>query len=167
MQVLMEVLDSGQYLPYGATKKRMLQCAVIMASNRSWEALRNQMHLDEYARLGTTVAHIQDLSVRREDLIAVLSTSLAGFAEKCTTWTPPEGLTPEAWDAVAGCPWRGNLRTLIRVTEAASISHARKNKNSQLIPAQDIQEALSLWEPEAHPSSEMYASYGNNVSTDS
>ncbi len=34
MQVLMEVLESNQFLPFGATAKRLLECAVVFASNR-------------------------------------------------------------------------------------------------------------------------------------
>ncbi|MFN8390283.1 MAG: sigma 54-interacting transcriptional regulator [Bdellovibrionota bacterium] len=159
MQVLMEVLDSGQFLPFGAVKKRALQCAVIFASNRSWEALRNLMNLDEHARLGATIVRITDLAVREEDMIAVLSTTLAKFSKQCVTWKAPEGLTAAAWKAYKDCKWHGNTRTLIRVTEASSISYATKKQQTGLIDAPHVNEALSLWEPTEHDSLQVYTSF--------
>ncbi len=70
----MEVLDSCQFLPFGGTKKRALECAVIFASNRSWETLRDMMNLDEHARLGATLVKIPDLIKRREDFICYYRT---------------------------------------------------------------------------------------------
>ncbi len=159
MQVLMEVLDSGQYLPFGATKKRALEAAVIFASNRSWEALRDMMHLDEHARLGATIISLTDLSVREEDMIAVLATTLARFGKQCTTWKPPVGVSGNAWRALRSCPWRGNTRSFIRVIEASAIANASADSTSEIIPANYIEEALTLWEPTEHHSMEMYTSF--------
>lgn len=159
MQVLMEVLDSGQYLPFGATAKRALECAVIFASNRSWETLRGEIALDEHARLGAIIVGIHDLKQREEDLIAVLATTLAKFKSQCTTWQAPSGVTHEAWQEIMNCPWRGNLRTLIRVTETASVTRARQTNSIPLLQKPEIQAAIELWEPEEHESHNIFASY--------
>ena len=159
MQVLMEVLDSGQYLPYGATKKRSLDCAVIFASNRSWEALREMMNLDEHARLGATIMKLTDLASREEDLIAVLATTLESFAKKCTTWKPPLGVTPAAWQDYKKCQWRGNTRTLIRVTETACVSFATAGSPGGVIDSPFVKEGIDLWEPETHSTAGMYVSF--------
>jgi len=159
MQVLMEVLDSGQFLPFGATKKRSLDCAVIFASNRSWEALRNLMNLDEHARLGATIVRITDLAHRREDLLAVLSTTLAKFARQCQTWKAPQGLSREAWEAFKRCKWHGNTRTLIRVTEAGCIAHSLAQNPSSVISGNEVLQAIDLWEPEEHESLKVYTSF--------
>lgn len=159
MQVLMEVLDSGQFLPFGATKKRSLECAVIFASNRSWEALRNLMNLDEHARLGATIVQITDIAVREEDMIAVLATTLAKFSRQCTTWSAPAGLTPAAWAAYRECRWHGNTRTVIRVTEAASVAYSINRLGGGLIDAPQVHEAMALWEPTEHESLKVYTSF--------
>ena len=159
MQVLMEVLDSGQFLPYGATVKRSLECAVIFASNRSWETLRSMIQLDEHARLGATLLTLSDLSVRREDMLAVIATSLAKFKKQYTTWRAAEGLTPAAWEAIKACPWRGNTRTLIRVLETASVSFCLDNTGDNLLDAKHIQEGIDLWEPADHESLKVYVSH--------
>lgn len=158
MQVLMEVLDSGQFLPFGATKKRALDCAVIFASNRSWEALREMMHLDEHARLGATIVKLTNLAAREEDMIAVLAMTLARFMRQCTTWKPARGVTPAAWQRYRTCPWRGNTRTLIRVTETAAVGHASSRTDSLLIDAPHVDQGINLWEPDTHSSMDLYTS---------
>nr|WP_281272985.1 sigma 54-interacting transcriptional regulator [Salinisphaera halophila] len=110
MEVLMEALDSNQYLPYGASAKRPLDCAVVFASNRSWDTLIASVNMDEHARLGAMILHLPDLAVRREDLIAVLATTLDGMRRRATTWAAPAGLSQAAWQAIGDCPWRGNTR---------------------------------------------------------
>jgi len=157
MQVLMEVLDSGQFLPFGGTAKRPLECAVLFASNRSWETLRSSIALDEHARLGATVIDIPPLKDRPEDIIAVLATTLANFKNSWTTWAAPEGLTPEAWNAIENCAWNGNIRTLIRVLETAAVSHAAKQLDAALLSREEISEGINLWEPTEHESLKLYA----------
>ncbi len=159
MQVLMEVLDSGQYLPFGATAKRALECAVIFASNRSWESLREMIHLDEHARLGATLIKIPDLVRRKEDLIAVLTTTLSKFKTQCTSWHPPLGLSAEAWEAVENCQWRGNVRTLMRVLETACVSFATEKSGEKVLGKKHIEEGLNLWEPSDHADLAMFVSY--------
>lgn len=156
MEVLMEALDNGQYLPYGASVKRPLNCAVAFASNRSWEHLRNTINLDEHARLGATPLYVPDLTKRPEDMIAVTAASLAQFAQRCTTWNPVRGLTDEAWNTVLTSQWKGNVRTLTRVLETAAIACA--SSGGTLLEAEHIRNGLELWEPEDHPSQDIYTS---------
>lgn len=158
MQVLMEVLDTGQYLPYGGTSKRKLESAVLFASNRSWDHLRNLINLDEHARLGATLVGVPDLKQREEDLIAVMAGTLANFKRGCTTWHAPIGLTDRAWDALRRCPWHGNLRTLIRVIETACVECGKVSDRPGLITAEQIRRGLDLWEPEEHHSMRLYSS---------
>lgn len=156
MEVLMEALDSGQYLPYGASAKQPLKSAVVFASNRTWETLIGQINIDEHARLGAVIIHLADLAVRQEDLIAVLGATLASMAARATTWRAPAGLTDAAWEAVRDCPWRGNTRALMRVTETAFVEAA--SQDSDLIERHHIERAMSLWEPAEHASHAIYTS---------
>lgn len=156
MEVLMEALDSGQYLPYGASAKQPVDCAVVFASNRTWETLIGGINLDEHARLGAVIIHLADLSARIEDLIAVLAATLAQMAAKSRTWTPPSGLTAEAWQAVRDCRWHGNTRALIRVAETAFVECA--SAGLELIEKHHIERAMKLWEPSEHASHAIYTS---------
>ncbi|MBW2698123.1 MAG: sigma 54-interacting transcriptional regulator [Deltaproteobacteria bacterium] len=156
MQVLMEVLDGGQYLAYGGTSKKKLECAVLFASNRSWERLRSEMHPDEHARLGAIRVQVPDLVQREEDMIAVLAHGLYAFTDEWTTWTAPDGITPPAWQAIQECRWYGNLRTLIRVVESAAVKFASEGPVGSLLDREAIEAGIALWEPEAHESLEFY-----------
>ncbi|MDT0634737.1 sigma 54-interacting transcriptional regulator [Spectribacter hydrogenooxidans] len=160
MEVLMEALDSGQYLPYGASAKQPLRCAVVFASNRTWETLISQVNLDEHARLGAVILHLADLSVRQEDLIAVLAATLAGMASKATSWQPPAGLSDDAWALIRDCPWRGNTRALMRVAETAFVSAA--SLRMPLIEREQVSRAMDLWEPAEHASHAIYTRAGDS-----
>ncbi len=160
MQILMEVLENNQFLPFGATKKRQLDCAVCFASNRSWDTLRAMINLDEHARLGATIVKIPDLAVRLEDTIAVTSTVLSKFASQCTSWKAPAGLTAEAWSLIKSCPWKGNTRALIRVLETACVYHCTALRGAGgVLDAASIKEGMGLWEPEKHESHQIYTSF--------
>ena len=105
------------------------------------------MHLDEYARLGTSIVHLAQLRERREDLIAVFATALSRFAGNCRSWTTPQGVTDGGWRALMECPWRGNVRTLLRVVESSSIAFAIDPGHANVIEEQHVRDALALWEP--------------------
>jgi transcriptional regulator of acetoin/glycerol metabolism len=158
MEVLMEALDSNQYMPYGATAKRPLECAVLFASNRSWEYLRSIINIDQHARLGAMIVKVPDLAKRHEDMIAVLATTLSKFATQCTTWDAPAGISDEAWEAIKACPWRGNVRALMRVLETATVNYATRRVGNGLLQVDQIQEGISLWDPVDHESYKIYAS---------
>ncbi len=158
MQVLMEVLDSGQFMPFGGVAKRKLECAVVFASNRNWETLTQNINLDEHARIGATIIELADLVERKEDLLAVLAVTLDRFSKQYTTWTPPQGMTKEAWKHYDSSPWYGNTRALIRVTETSATNFARSKTNSPLIEESHVEAAMRQWEPEEHESLKVYSS---------
>ncbi|MES1923883.1 putative PAS/PAC sensor protein [Salinisphaera sp. T31B1] len=158
MEVLMEALDSNQYLPYGASAKRPLDCAIVFASNRSWETLIASVNMDEHARLGAQILHLPDLAVRREDLVAVLAATLHQMKSRSTSWVAPAGLSRAAWQAMCACPWRGNTRALIRVIETAFVTAA--TERASLIERHAVEAALALWEPSTHASHDIYTRAG-------
>jgi transcriptional regulator with GAF, ATPase, and Fis domain len=162
MQILMEVLENNQFLPFGATKKRSLDCSIIFASNRSWETLRSMINLDEHARLGATIVKIPDLRVREEDLIAVTAACLSKFAAQCKTWKAPSGISNEGWQLLRNCRWNGNTRALMRVMETACVAHATAHDQNELIAPARLLEGIEIWEPAEHESLAIYASYGSN-----
>lgn len=156
MEVLMEALDSGQYLPYGASAKQPLNSAVVFASNRTWDTLIASINLDEHARLGAMVMHLHDLAARREDLIAVLAVTLHRMREKSTSWAAVTGVDASAWEEMTSCPWRGNTRALIRVAETAYVEAA--THGDTVINAAQVRQAMQLWEPAEHASHALYSS---------
>jgi DNA-binding NtrC family response regulator len=156
MEVLMEALDNGQYLPFGAAAKQKLDCALLFATNRSWQHLMESVNIDEFTRLGAATLQVPELAQREEDLIAVTASGLARLAAGCTTWKAPTGLRDDAWDVIRHCRWHGNARALIRTLEAAFVECAGRGANEPLIPAEDIASGIALWEPRDHHSHKIY-----------
>jgi len=156
MEVLMEALDNGQYLPFGASAKQQLDCALLFASNRSWEHLQNSVNLDEFTRMGAAILQVPELSKREEDMIAVVATALARLGSKCTTWTAPSGLSRDAWARIRDCRWHGNIRGLIRVLESAFVD-TTTGSGSSLIQAHEVEQGIELWEPKSHHSHQIYS----------
>ena len=157
MEVLMEALDNGQYLPYGASAKQQLECALLYASNRSWEHLQNAVNLDEFTRIGAAVLQVPALNRREEDMIAVTATTLARLASRCKTWMAPLGLSADAWKLIRDCRWHGNVRGLIRTLESAFVDTTTGN-GGNLIQAQEVNQGIVRWEPKTHHSHQIYES---------
>ncbi|MDB5985282.1 MAG: hypothetical protein JWR16_335 [Nevskia sp.] len=158
MEVLMEALDSSQYLPFGASSKRPLTCALLFATNRSWEHLQNSVNLDEFTRLGAATLEVPELSHREEDMIAVIAGTLARLGARCSTWTAAVGLTEDAWKRIRECRWHGNVRALVRVLESAFVDTASRGGGS-LLDVAEIERGIKQWEPETHHSHQIYAGH--------
>lgn len=154
MEVLMEALDNGQYLPFGASAKQSLECALLFATNRSWNHLQSTVNLDEFTRLGAAVLEVPELYKREEDMIAVVATTLARLASKCNSWVPPAGCTPEAWARLRDCRWHGNVRGLVRVLESAFVDTGMSG--SDVLELSAVERGIQRWEPATHHSHAIY-----------
>ena len=155
MEVLMEALDNSQYLPFGAAAKQKLDCALLFATNRGWQHLMDSVNIDEFTRLGAATLNVPELAQREEDLIAVVATTLARLAENCTSWKAPTGLRDDAWERMKECRWHGNARAVVRTLEAAFVDCASRGTDT-LVPVQDIDTGIALWEPKDHHSHKIY-----------
>lgn len=156
MEVLMEALDNGQYLPFGAAAKQKLDCALLFATNRSWQHLMDSVNIDEFTRLGAATLLVPELNQRPEDMIAVAATTMAKLGAGCTAWKAPQGLTHAAWQQISECRWHGNARALVRVLEAAFVDAATRGGET-LIDEKEIVDGIALWEPKTHHSHKIYA----------
>src|SRR3546814_19794309 len=104
MEVLMEAFDNGQYLPFGASAKQSLECAIVFATNRSWETLQNSVNIDEFTRIGAATLSVPELPKREADMIAVAATTLSRPDDRRTTWDKPKGQTEDAWGPTQASP---------------------------------------------------------------
>ncbi|MGQ0528819.1 MAG: sigma 54-interacting transcriptional regulator [Panacagrimonas sp.] len=154
MEVLMEALDNGQYLPFGAAAKQKLDCALLFATNRGWQHLMDSVNIDEFTRLGAATLQVPELAQREEEMIAVTATTLARLGAGCTSWKAPTGLQDEAWERIRECRWHGNARALVRTLEAAFVDSA--SRGEALIPSLDVENGIALWEPKDHHSHKIY-----------
>ncbi|NKF23084.1 sigma 54-interacting transcriptional regulator [Solimonas marina] len=156
MEVLMEAFDNGQFLPFGASAKQSLECAIVFATNRSWESLQNSVNIDEFTRIGAATLSVPELYKREEDMIAVVATTLSKLASRCTTWAEPKGLSEDAWMRVKNCRWHGNIRALVRVLESAFVDYGVRGGDT-LLQVDEIDAGIRLWEPANHHSHQIYA----------
>ncbi|MBV8062526.1 MAG: sigma 54-interacting transcriptional regulator [Nevskia sp.] len=156
MEVLMEVLDNNQYMPYGASAKRQMECALLYATNRSWQHLQSGVNLDEFTRMGAARLEVPELNRREEDMIAVVASTLARLAAPCKEWKAPAGLSLESWKTMRECRWHGNIRGVIRVLEAAFVDTASLTGDT-LIQLPEIERGIEMWEPKTHHSHQIYA----------
>ncbi|MGH8460637.1 MAG: sigma 54-interacting transcriptional regulator [Stenotrophobium sp.] len=158
MEVLMEALDNGQYLPYGASAKQQMESALLFATNRSWEHLQNAVNLDEFTRMGASVLEVPELATREEDMIAVIATTLARLSARCTSWTAVAGLSAEAWRTIRECRWHGNVRGLVRTLESAFVDTASVD-GGEVIREAEVERGIALWEPKVHHSHQLYGTH--------
>lgn len=156
MEVMMEAFDNGQYMPFGASTKQPLECAIVFATNRSWETLQNSVNIDEFTRIGAATIKVPELHTREEEMIAVVASTLMRLSSKCNTWQPIQGVTQEAWDRLRECRWHGNIRALVRVLESAFVDCGIEGQQN-LLQLKQIDDGISLWEPAQHHSDNIYA----------
>jgi DNA-binding NtrC family response regulator len=121
---LLQLLQSREYYPLGATRPVRANVRVIAATNLDLKAAvqRKEFREDLFYRLQVLPIRIPSLAERREDL-----TLLAEFfcAEACKTHGLPDlRLSVDALCAAEAAEWSGNARELAHTVEAASIRAA-------------------------------------------
>lgn len=109
---LLQVLDTHEVRPVGASRLILVEARIIGATNRNLEELVAQGKFleDLHHRLGAGMIHVPPLRRRREDLRALVPLLLD---EVCSLErVPAPGLADDAWDVLAGHDWPGNVREL-------------------------------------------------------
>ncbi|APR75810.1 Hypothetical protein A7982_01157 [Minicystis rosea] len=121
---LLQLLQSKEYYPLGATHPVRANVRVIAATNLDLKAAvqRKEFRDDLFYRLRVLPIRLPSLSERRED-IAPLSEHFC--AEACKTHDLPYlRLSVDARCAAEGAEWSGNARELAHAVEAAAIRAA-------------------------------------------
>jgi two-component system response regulator AtoC len=118
---LLKVIETGEILPLGGTKKQVIDIRIISALNKDIEeCIRNkEFREDLYYRLNVLEIAIPPLRERRDD-IPILANhfleEMAGSASK-----KPKGFDQEAMKTLISYEWPGNARELRNVIERAVI----------------------------------------------
>jgi len=161
MGPVMEVLDGGRWTTTSTCRSARppSRSSIVRCCSRPTAAgstCLNSVNIDEFTRLGAATLKVPELAQREEDMIAVTASILDKLADGCTSWKAPAGLTDEAWELVKACRWHGNARALLRTMEAAFVDFASRGGDGRLIPAEDVEAGLNLWEPKDHHSHKVY-----------
>jgi DNA-binding NtrC family response regulator len=106
---LLRFLDSGEVTPVGSTGTRRVDVRIVAATNQDLEARMadGRFRPDLFARLAGRQIPIPPLSHRPEDVIEIALRRL------------PDGLTPDAAEALVLHDWPFNVRELQSVLDAA------------------------------------------------
>ncbi len=104
---LLRVVESGEFLPVGATKTKMTQARFIASTNRS-RGIRRDLAERFHA------VYVPSLAERGEDIVAIAM-------ERCERFDIKETTDRFATFAAAYI-WPGNVRELLRVLEDASLT---------------------------------------------
>lgn len=118
---LLQLLQSREYYPLGATRAQTANVRVIAATNSDLEEAMNQKRFREdlFYRLRVLPLQMPTLDQRVDDL-SELARSLTGRACRRHGFGVLE-LSPAALRAIEAAEWPGNIRQLENTLEAAAI----------------------------------------------
>ncbi|XYI02508.1 sigma 54-interacting transcriptional regulator [Sorangium sp. So ce1128] len=121
---LLQLLQSKEYYPLGATRPVRADVRVIAATNVDLKAAaqRKEFREDLFYRLQVLPIRLPALSERRED-IALLAEHFCAAACK-THGLPSVHLSVDALCAIEAAEWSGNAREVAHAVEAAAIRAA-------------------------------------------
>lgn len=143
---LLRVLETGEYLPVGASEMRRTNVRLICATHRDLESLVAQKTFrdDLYYRLRGVEIRLPALRDRREDipLIAEYQKDLLTIQQDM----PPKFFDPQAMEILINFDWPGNVRQLLDRVEALVVL-----TDSHLIMAEDVCRQLHIREDQPTP----------------
>ena len=118
---LLRALQERKVVPVGSEKAVPVDIRLICATNRDLEAMVREgtFRQDLYFRINVFHLHIPALRERKEDLLPLAETFIAGFAERYHRQV--KGLSSAAAEKLKQHRWNGNVRELQNVIERAVI----------------------------------------------
>lgn len=139
---LLRFLDTGHYLPIGATQEQVSRARVIVATNRDLKAeiKAGRFREDLFFRISTVPIHIPALRERREDILALAKkhlkelTPVLGYTSK---------LSNEALELLFAYDFPGNVRELFHLLDRAAVLGQREITINVIEPFLDIQKGFT------------------------
>jgi len=118
---ILKVLDSGEFLPLGATKTLKTDARIICATNvdLNQAILEGKFREDLYFRINVVNIHIPPLRDRREDVNLLIDHFIEKFSMKLNKKI--KGISESARDILIRYSWPGNVRELENVLESACV----------------------------------------------
>ena len=136
---LLKVIESGEVLPLGDTKKKIVDIRIISALNKNIEACiqKKEFREDLYYRLNVFEIKIPPLRERRDDIPVLANHFLKEIADSLSRKI--KGFDQEAMKALIAYDWPGNARELRNVVERAVILSER-----DIITGSDLPEKVGM-----------------------
>lgn len=143
---LLRVLETGEYIPVGATEMRKTDVRVVAATNVNIRKAisEGRFREDLYYRLNSIPIQMPPLRERGEDIVLLFRLFAMQMAEKYKM--EKVVLTDEAKAMLMRYKWPGNVRQLKNITEQISILSQERSITPQL---------LAKFIPQDHESTEL------------
>jgi len=121
---LLQVLQSGEYLPLGSTQPAQADVRLIAATNGDLQAAvaAHTFREDLFYRLLVLPVRVPSLAERRSDITELASYFCRSACRK--HHLPQLKMSPNALHAAESSEWPGNVRQLANAVEAAAIRAA-------------------------------------------
>jgi transcriptional regulator with PAS, ATPase and Fis domain len=135
---LLRVLQSGTFVPVGASQEQKVDVRLITATHRNLmhEVAHGRFREDLFYRIAVGVIHLPPLREREGDLFLLADTLLASLAEQDFSMAGKK-ISAEAKKFILSHPWRGNVRELQSVLLRAALW-----SQGDVIDGADIDQAL-------------------------
>ncbi|UVM39524.1 sigma 54-interacting transcriptional regulator [Pseudomonas sp. B21-017] len=142
---LLRVLQSGTFVPVGASQEQKVDVRLITATHRNLmqEVAHGRFREDLFYRIAVGVIHLPPLREREGDLFLLADTLLASLAEQDSSMAGKK-ISAEAKKLILSHPWRGNVRELQSVLLRAALW-----SQGDVIDGADIDQALFQF-PQEH-----------------
>lgn len=135
---LLRVLETGEYIPVGASEVKRTDVRIVAATNVNMEKAiaDGKFREDLFYRLNSVSINIPPLRQRGADVVLLFRKFALEMSEKYKM--PPIRLTPEAQKMLVSYAWPGNVRQLKNIAENMSVT----SEEREITP-----ENLSLYLP--------------------
>jgi len=132
---VLRALQDGEIEPVGAAKSFVVDVRVIAATNKRLEdeIRQGRFREDLFFRLNVVPIRLPPLRERREDVAPLVAWFALSFCGE--HGLKPKTLAPDAIEALARLPWRGNVRELRNAIERLVIMTPGSSIRATDIPA--------------------------------
>ena len=130
---LLRVLETGEYIPVGATEVRKTDVRIVAATNVNIRQAisEGRFREDLYYRLNSIPIQIPPLRDRGEDIVLLFRLFAMQMAEKYRM--DKVVLTEEAKQMIMRYKWPGNVRQLKNITEQISILSTERQITPEIL----------------------------------
>lgn len=130
---LLRVLENREIYPLGSEKKIDLDIRLVSASNKDLteEIEKGTFREDLFYRIHVIHLRIPPLRERREDIALLAEHFIKIFANRYGR--KAEYLSPEAYEKIITCEWKGNVRELENTIESAVVLTTGKEISAEAI----------------------------------
>lgn len=130
---LLRVLETGEYIPVGASQPQKTDVRIVAATNVNMQdaVARGKFREDLLFRLNTVPIEIPPLRRRKEDVGLLFRYFASQAAERYSM--PPLRLEAEALQMLEQYAWPGNIRELRNLTERISVLEEERMVSAEAI----------------------------------